>query len=299
MGHRPSVVDSRELWSFHRSRASGADRHTLVLLGASRIQLGFSPGVFQREYPRYRIIQLAIDGRQPMAALNDLAGDDSFAGTVLCDVTETSLLPAHRLDQEEYVQFHRRESSLNLRLNAFLRAHLQELTVLLRPSLGLRPIVRSLFTGDLPRPHYLTTHADRSRLADYSLSDLAAQKKFRVERVREVLSRSLPVSDEEWRRAVEEAAGCVRRIEARGGRVIFTCYVMTGESRRLMQEAFPRIPYWDVLAAKSGAATIHFEDVPALRNFECPEESHLDARDVDAYTLALTGEMERLGLIER
>ena len=49
------------------------------------MQMGLVTPVFRRELPHYRIAQLAIAGRQPVATLEDLADDPSFTGLAICD----------------------------------------------------------------------------------------------------------------------------------------------------------------------------------------------------------------------
>ena len=61
------------------------------------------------------------------------------------------------------------------------------------------------------------------------------------------------------------------------------------------ERTLPKREYWDAFAARTRAATIHFKDYPELSQFECPDYSHLDARDVPAFTKALAGILQARG----
>jgi hypothetical protein len=78
----------------------------------------------------------------------------------------------------------------------------------------------------------------------------------------------------------------VQNIQARGGKVIIVNFPMSGEVAELTETAFPKQNFWDVWAATTSAKTIHFKDYPQLQ-FDCPDESHLAAKDAPIFTEAL------------
>ena len=49
-----------------RSRVDD-DPNVVVLLGMSRMQLGFVPSVFEKELPRYHVVNLSQEGAASMA----------------------------------------------------------------------------------------------------------------------------------------------------------------------------------------------------------------------------------------
>ena len=55
----------------------------------------------------------------------------------------------------------------------------------------------------------------------------------------------------------------------------------------IIQDLYPRATYWDVFAAQTAAITIHFADEPTLRDFTCPEGSHMDQSDAVRFTRSL------------
>ena len=71
----------------------------------------------------------------------------------------------------------------------------------------------------------------------------------------------------------------------------------SGQLWQMEQSRFPRALYWDTMARMTHAATIHFEDVPELARFDCPDDEHMDCRDAPAFTAALVSELGRRGLL--
>ena len=58
-----------------------------------------------------------------------------------------------------------------------------------------------------------------------------------------------------------------------------------------------RARYWDRLAEHTGAITIHFHDLPRVRELPLPDGSHLDLRDAPTFTAALLDELARRGVL--
>jgi len=85
----------------------------------------------------------------------------------------------------------------------------------------------------------------------------------------------------------------IRRIEARGGRVVFFREPVSDESLRLDETNFPRDRYWDAYARISPAKMIDFRDVPELSAFELPDTSHIDGTEVPRLTRALVRAVEK------
>jgi hypothetical protein len=60
------------------------------------------------------------------------------------------------------------------------------------------------------------------------------------------------------------------------------------------QNRYPKDKYWDKIQPITGASVIHFLDVPSLSNFDCPDTSHLDARDAPVFTQRLADEIYKI-----
>lgn len=286
-GHRPSIVDDKDLWAYHRGRVDSAT-DTVVLVGDSRIQLGFASKEFYRRFPDRRLVNLALDGKAPLATLRDLAADESFRGTVICSATAITFDPTERDRQQGYVEHYHRGVALERILNRRLATLVQGSLVVANPRVKLSQVLLDLvYRRPLPQALYLVTHSDRSRSADYSLMHIESHRAHRVaRRARGYEERRIPTPDA-WREQVEETRPWVKRIQARGGRVVFVRFPTTGRHWQLDDEYYPRARYWDRLAEITGATTLHFRDDSRLSGFDCPDTSHLDYKDAGAFTRAL------------
>ncbi len=300
-GHRPTVVDDKALWALKRHRVyDNGDRKPFVVLGASRIQLGFSPSAFETRFADYRVIDLAVLGAHPMATLRDLANDHNFRGVVLCDMSEPYFERRFREQQQPWVNFYHnrydeswwRDDETNRTLSTYLQQHL----AILNPDLRLdRMAVALLRDRRFPSPNWHITHKDRSVSADFSLTDSTGMRDMFIERADH--ERYVP-TPEDWLTEALEVEAMAQQIEARGGRVVFLRMITTGKYYENDIKFYPREKYWDVLAGQTSVAMIHFADVPTLAGFDCPDGSHLDAKDVPAFTIALGEELQRRGVLK-
>ena len=80
----------------------------------------------------------------------------------------------------------------------------------------------------------------------------------------------------------------VRRIQARGGKVVFVCFPIGGKLWEINERSYPKKDYWDFLASHASGTWIHFSDYPTLSAYNLPDWSHLDADGRSKFTKALT-----------
>lgn len=273
MGHRPSVIDDHALWACRRNEVYEHGDKTVALLGASRMQLGFSADEFRRRFPDHHVVQLAIDNSQPMAVLRDLAADERFAGTVVCSVTPECFESQTWTSQQDYVDYYRREFSPLVAAQKAVSSYLQERLVLV----------------NWRKPRYLITRRDRTRSADYAQVDLTRHRELR--RQSSLAAAREPANPEQWLSDARTIERWVQQIQSRGGRVAFVVFPVADELYRLEEQHYPKRQFWDALAEFSSATRIHFRDTPALAAFECPDLSHLDQRDAPRFTAALLDEL--------
>ncbi len=299
-GHKPTVVDDPELWSVHRSRVEKAGKEAIVLLGASRIQLDLSLDVLREVFPCREIIQLAVNGKHPIAALRDLANNTKFSGVVLCSITAMGFQRQFREDQEDYVAYYHTVSTPNTRLNRWVSSAIQNRLVVIDPYLKVERLIESYDkTGRLPQPRYLVTRHDRSRRADYTMTNIKKHYAYRIKRIREIYSQEPPLPPEEWRGNAAEIRPFVETITRRGGRVVFVRLPSSGEHWEIDERFYPRKEYWDRIADLTGACTIHFRDIEGIEGITCPEGSHLDRRDAPPFTRALAEELTSRNIVPR
>ena len=89
----------------------------------------------------------------------------------------------------------------------------------------------------------------------------------------------------------------LRRIEARGGQVVFVRMPTSDEHWELDERYYPRAQYWDRLGSITGVATVHFADDPRTSAFSCPDTSHLDYRDAPRFTEGLLEVLVERGVL--
>lgn len=308
-GFRPASTDSDWSWVAQRERASRLGDRALVLIGASRMLLDVDLDVLRRG-TGLEPVQLAIDGSSFVPVLEDLAGDPAIRGTVFVEY-EDNVIASH--DGEDaaagfLAAWRRREraarvpnfASSESALTAWAHARLRSYAD------GARPITSLTMRILAPHPtrQYLVTMPDRAWLADYTKVDMPG---FYYARVQRTLGENVPVKDgmtwsdldAEIRRRIdtmpladssfvgeraERIGAMVRKIEARGGHVVFAAFPTDGLVRAIEAKRYPREMFSDRFAATAKARTIHLPDYPKVAGFKCPDGSHLDYRDRAAFT---------------
>ncbi|MEP7155759.1 MAG: hypothetical protein ABI905_08285 [Betaproteobacteria bacterium] len=313
LGYAPTIVDGAELWSRERMRASRIGKNALVIIGASRIQLGLDMPTL-REETGQEPVQLAVLGSSPVTVLAGLAADPTINGTILVDYYDGFAMndTATRY-QDKYRQ--KLLSNPLLTLGADIE---DKLVRLIRENLrsfadGATPYtsLQRAWSGK-PRQLYVTTMPDRSRRGDYSKVPMPAfyhanvirSLGFTVDAGRADLEQYLQAKADEVapvdnRQFLKEAAGVkemIAAIEKRGGRVIFIRMPISGLIGKIEGRQFPREKFWLPFLAMVGAQGVWTEDDPVLAGFKTPDGSHLDFRDQPAFTKRLA---EILGLSNR
>lgn len=102
------------------------------------------------------------------------------------------------------------------------------------------------------------------------------------------------VWDDAYDEGFEWVEAATRAIQARGGVVIFVRFPSCGERHAREEKSFPRVAFWDRFADRTSGRTVHFSDYPSLSGYECPDGSHLDVRDTEAFTRALAAVIEQI-----
>lgn len=280
-GYRPSVKDDEYAWAWQRIRASDGSPRTVAVLGTSRILVAFSPAAFAGALPGWKSVQLAIDGTQPVASLIDLARDPEFRGIAIVETLEFGIAPANWDSQRSYVAaYHRRWRAPGAMLERWLATWIEARLAVLSNT-GLRVL------QTWGSPPYVTTLPDRTQFADYALTDVAELRRRRLE----ILGQTPPPPTQQgadaWLADVLRLEPYVAAIRARGGAVVYLRMPTCDERWAADQQSTPRALFWDRLAARTRAIAIHFADHPSLRDFECPDTSHIASKDGPRFTRAL------------
>jgi hypothetical protein len=285
-GHAPGLSGDSTHWVLERRRLGSGPR-AVAVLGDSRALHGIDLDVLGRELGSERPVQLAIEGSTPVPILLDLAEDATFRGLVLLTVSPARFFEASaegaRLPSL-YLERSRAAASIQGRVELQLDATVERAAVFRKPELSPLMLIRM---RRWPAPR--AVRPDRSRRVHWVRN---AQLRA-TEQAQSALLRSLPqLSGEERRFHLERVARAIDRLESRGGEVVLVRMPSGGLHREVERERAPRARSWDALVRATGAPAIHFEDHPDL-HFECPDGSHLDAADVEAFTRVLAAHVCR------
>ncbi len=297
-GHIPSVVDDQDLWAVQRGRIPAGDPHAVALLGTSRMLTNVSLETMRALLPGWTVVQLAVDGKAPMAALIDLAEDPKFLGVIVCESPEHGFDSANRDDQQEFVMYARDRSTWDNAVNRAIATALQSRIVVISPQVGLRKVAETLATSRrLPVPQFVITGGDRSQRTDYSKTNIQSMRAFRIRRMQHSYEINPTLAPPEWLQQALQIEPAIHELQARGGKLAMVRFPTTGEYWQADEQHYPRAAYWDAWAARTAAVAIHFRDVPALDAFDLPDTSHVDVKDTAAFTRALVQTLRARGVL--
>ncbi len=287
-GYTPIIVDAHDLWSLQRAKASSSTLRPLVFLGASRTLYAIDRDTVRARLPQLEPVMLAMDGRYPLATLRDLAADENFRGIVVCDIDAAGFAAPSLEMQKPAVDFYRHDFSPSRAVHRLLLNHWQLKAVIARSDFSLLRTTVRWWNGE-GEPFRPYQWLDRRRFGsiDYERGDRDAQKRELVRNLERFGGHLPHIPFAEWWPQVEAANIWVRKIQARGGEVIFYAAPTSGQRRWAEEDWFPRAEYWDKMVASTTAKTLLALDVPTLRDFPLPDDSHVDYRHKPAYTKAL------------
>ncbi len=301
-GYAPTLNNTPDLWA---DRRNAVQPDSVVIIGDSRAWFDLDLDEIEHGVGQ-RPVQLAIPGSCAYPVLADLADDASFHGTVICSVVPIMFFaPAGPPIQNSLNAINRRHSQTvaqraSNKLGMLLEEHIafmkqEDLT--LGELLARLPIPNragALIAPPLP-PYFQTLDRDRrARMFDACAVPGPLQDRVKYGWLPLFTPPPPPtyVPLEAFRSGVgaaiearfRDAAAAVRKIQSRGGRVVFIRLPVSGELKKLEDKATPRAGPWTRLLKESGAAGIYFDDFPELAGFECPEWSHLSAPDSVEFT---------------
>jgi hypothetical protein len=295
-GYQPSVKDDEYAWAWERMRVADGSHHTVALLGSSRIMLAFSPEAFAQALPGWQYVQLGINGTTPIGALQDLARDPAFRGVALVDASELAFVRDAWSSQAKYIEtYHRRWHAVGAMIERRFATAVQSRLALLATR-GIKTFGKLLASGSWPAPPYLVTHADRTRFADFSLTDVGLQRHVRIERIATWDKSTLDA--QQWLDDALAIEPAIAAIQARGGRVVYVRMPTCDERWEADEQIAPKAQFWDRLAARTRAIAVHFKDVPELAKFPCPDTSHIASKDGPEFTRALLAILRARGVFD-
>ena len=279
--------DSPRLWTEKRLVAKQLGGEGLILVGASRIQLGGDVARMEKLTGK-KVVQLAIDGNPYITILEDLISDESISGTIVVSSTVLGFREDKNSKNraQKYLghyisktnrgfSFATIEGVLSSKLNVWIPSFSSFVT----------PYKYSFWSKERVKgAGYLKFNSDRSIDADYSLIDKDFIYAKRIKRHMGDLQDISLQKIKGFTDRILHINGLVSSIEKRGGRVIFVRFPTSKKIWEIDEGRYPKEVYWDVFSELSIARTIHFKDFESLSGFNLPDGSHLDQRDKVKFT---------------
>jgi hypothetical protein len=287
-GMVPAITDDPQLWALARASVRPYDPTQIALLGDSRMREGIDTSVFAESFNGHMPVELAVDGSSAAPVLDDLSRDVTFRGTIVCELTP-GVFFGHFLSptgKQALYLLQYREQTAATPCEAQLRTLVQSHLAFRLPNVSPRLLLGALARGAVPElvPPSVHNLPDRSAHADFSKCDHIDRLEQRMLKISRDGMKT--ITAKKFQAELDQLEDMVSRIHGRGGRVAFVYFPCNGLVRQLEDEFYPRREYWDVLAARTRAVTVHFEDYPELRHFHCPDGSHLDHKDAVLFTQA-------------
>jgi hypothetical protein len=303
-GYAPGLNDTSDLWADAREAVKP---ESLVLIGDSRMLFNADLAVLEQGLGQ-RPVQLALVGSCAYPILENLANDETFRGTVIASMIpgiwmapppappyQNSLRALKRY--QERTPAHRAGHHLGMLLEERLAFLKQDDLTLLQLLKQIELPNRATYHAPPALPPYFAT-IERNRQT--RMIDAAAQPGPLQDRVKHgwiPLFSPPPMAPhtpkeviEGIGRAVEarfgQTATAVKKIRARGGKVVFVRFPHSGPLKELEDMGTPREGIWTRLMQETGAPNIYYSDHPELI-FDCPEWSHLSAADATEFSKRL------------
>jgi hypothetical protein len=312
-GYAPTLNDTPDLWADWREQVRP---DSLVVIGDSRALFDTDLDALEQGLGR-RPVQLALVGSCAYPILENLANDQSFHGTVISSLIPLMWLapppaPPYQNSVKALKRFQTRTVAQRAshHLGMFLEEHVaflkQEDLTLAQLLKRVKLPGRASFHAPPNHPPYFQTTARDRRTR---MTESCAQPGPLQQQVKSVwLSLFTPppppsyVPPEAFAKGMGEAiekrfadtAAAVKKIRARGGKVVFVRYPVAGPLKAHEDKLTPRAGPWTRIIKESGAAGIYFEDYPELASFDCPEWSHLSGPDSVEFTKRLVPHLKKV-----
>jgi hypothetical protein len=284
LGHRHSIASDVNLWSYYRDMAN-KNSETLVILGASRAQLGLDMNTIKTKFPEKDVIQLTVNGQFPMLTLEEMANDPDFTGDIWLSIVAQSLEPVYWDMQQEYNQHFKESSTTYKQLEAVIKANIQYQFRFLHSELQLQKVIDHYQKhGVFPIPLYVAENPDLSKSGDYSKQNSDHLVNHFVTQKAQNYKNQPPMDVKDFDQMVSRFNTAVERIRSKGGN-IWVIRMPTDKGHWDLDERFyPKTMYWDRITEQVNAGFIHFIDHASLREFDLPDSSHLDQTDAPIFT---------------
>ncbi|MBC7902684.1 MAG: hypothetical protein H7Y27_04650 [Gemmatimonadaceae bacterium] len=289
--------DGPELWAAKRELADVPMDQATILIGSSRNKFDIDIATWEK-LTGEKAIQLAVEGSSPLPMLDELAADPKFKGKVLLDVTEGlffALAPPAFSQPNKMLKYYKERTPAQRASFAVNTVVESQLAFLDKEFFSLNAMIKESWVKNRPGVFMLPC----SFPLDFKRVNFDRQcimtKKFETDTslrnyVKGIwyyygtLDRMGPLKGPKLDSIFKTVQTAIAKIKGRGGKVVFVRSPSSGPYRAAEAAGYPRNAYWNRLLTSTGCQGIHFEDYPAIANFDCPEFSHLKQSDAIIYT---------------
>ena len=304
-GTTPGYRNSSGQWAAQRRRIDTGEGNKTVLIGSSRVLFDVQLPVWE-QITSERPIQLSLEGTSSVPVLEDLADDPNFTGRLLVGVAPDLFFSgfAYRADVIPY--YHKQGPSQ--RSGHWISQHLFEpYLAFYDPDFALDTLVKRQAWPARPGVHSRTSV--RKLMVQDVDRNSRMWRKVEVDSEYRALARSIwaerfagpppPMMNTPEKRQklidtqINRAVTAIKKLRARGVRILFVRPPSAGEYYAFEQKVFPRAMTWDALLKRTNTPGIHFEDYPEMQHYQLPEWSHLSASDANRFTATLVPIVER------
>lgn len=296
--------DDEALWANNRAMVYAPTDKTTVFIGSSRIKYDLDVETWEKTTGE-KAVQLAQGGSNPRVGLVNLGNDEKFKGKLIIDITEGLFFRPEDDEQILSRLKYYKEATPAQHFSAKTDWVLESKFIFLdKSNLSLGALLDQVsiperkgldFDAIFPTRFSYINFNRQSIMTKEFVSDTNLQRK-----VKDIWTnfgglkrRNVPKGDT-LQKVMAEAVAAVAKIKARGGKVIFIRTPSSGGAYREMELInFPRAEYFDQLLLLTKSNGIYFTDYPELKDFICPEWSHLSPADAVLYTKGLIKILEQ------
>ena len=319
-GYPIAPEDDKHLYAEHRGSIEKLGKEDVVLLGSSRVLFDIQLDEFESVTGR-RPVMLAGAGTNPIAAFIDIVEKSDFSGKIILGVTPPLFFSPPTRDDDFFNRAqvwldHYHNRTLADQWTHMVKKPLQNSFAFLCATddtfyneLDLRTLLEQAIKvpervpGEPPFPMFQYLDWDRNITmwrADKDTayaSDVTEYWSYVIQPPPEKLPP--PEVMEEGRKAtIQLVVDLVNAFESRGGEVILVRCPSSDLFLAVENGGFPRDRYWDPLVSETGCQSYHFQDYPFMNQYIPPEWSHLNTEDARQFTLDLTRQMVKDGVLE-
>ncbi len=306
LGLRTADIDDGPAhWAVERRRLERGEDDGVVIVGSSRILFDTDLGVWQEMTGRLPV-QLALPGTSPRPYLRSIAEDSDFGGLVICDVAPEAFFSPFVGALPQFVGMEKtwRDQSPADRFGHQVNLRLQPAFAFLDNEYSLFRLIERIRVEDdrmgIDGPYYDVWKLSQSSAhRQYFLWHRIEQPGFLQDHARESWGpfgdERPPLDEKQIADATADVVASVKKIQARGGTVVFIRPPSDGPYLEREKRRAPRDKTWDRLLRETGAFGIHYEDYDDMRGLDVPEWSHLSREDAGRFTRAYVDVLLREG----